>query len=119
GHMITSSCPVDEREDERSTSPRGGLDEGRRRVRSSIGVHRPAGVAGGVDSRDHRPSMAGEGAPIRIEGLAHRYGSVHAVRRIDLEIERGELVGLLGPNGAGKTTTLSMLATLLAPSRGD
>src|SRR5262245_47198002 len=63
--------------------------------------------------------MVGEGAPIRIEGLAHRYGSVDAVRGIDLEIGRGELFGLLGPNGAGKTTTLSMLATLLAPSRGD
>src|SRR5262245_30957994 len=63
--------------------------------------------------------MVGEGAPIRIEGLAHRYGAVEAVRGIDLEIGRGELFGLLGPNGAGKTTTLSMLATLLAPSRGD
>ena len=63
--------------------------------------------------------MAGEEAPVRIEGLAHRYGPVEAVRGIDLEIGRGELFGLLGPNGAGKTTTLSMLATLLAPSRGD
>src|SRR5262247_3263362 len=63
--------------------------------------------------------MAREGAPIRIQGLAHRYGPVEAVRGIDLEIGRGELFGLLGPNGAGKTTTLSMLATLLVPSSGD
>src|SRR5499426_4183466 len=63
--------------------------------------------------------MAREGAPIRIQGLAHRYGPVEAVRGIDLEIGPGELFGLLGPNGAGKTTTLSMLATLLPPSRGD
>src|SRR5215813_7084261 len=75
-----------------------------------------AGIADGADPRHHRRSMAGA---IRIEGLAHRYGAVEAVRGIDLEIERGELFGLLGPNGAGKTTTLSMLATLLAPSRGD
>src|SRR5262245_30866333 len=58
-------------------------------------------------------------AGIRIEGLAHHYGPVAAVRGIDPGIGAGELFGLLGPNGAGKTTTLSMLATLLPPSRGD
>ena len=36
-----------------------------------------------------------------------------------LECRRGEIFGLLGANGAGKTTTLRMLATILAPSRGD
>jgi ABC-2 type transport system ATP-binding protein len=36
-----------------------------------------------------------------------------------VEIPAGETFGLLGPNGAGKTTTLSMLSTLLKPSRGD
>ena len=51
--------------------------------------------------------------------LARSFGSFEAVRGISLEIPAGETFGLLGPNGAGKTTTLSMLATLLTPTRGD
>lgn len=44
---------------------------------------------------------------------------VEAVRGIDLHIGEGEIFGFLGPNGAGKTTTLRMLATLLAPDKGE
>lgn len=47
-----------------------------------------------------------------------RKHTVEAVRGLDLEIRRGELVAFLGPNGAGKSTTLRMLTTLLAPSSG-
>jgi ABC-2 type transport system ATP-binding protein len=56
---------------------------------------------------------------VQIRDLARSFGSVEAVRGISLEIRAGETFGLLGPNGAGKTTTLSMLSTLLEPSRGD
>jgi len=51
--------------------------------------------------------------------LARSFGSLEAVRGISMEIFAGETFGLLGPNGAGKTTTLSMLSTLLKPTRGD
>lgn len=47
-----------------------------------------------------------------------RRTTVEAVRGLDLEIHRGELVAFLGPNGAGKSTTLRMLTTLLAPTSG-
>ena len=47
-----------------------------------------------------------------------RKHTVEAVRGLDLEIGRGELVAFLGPNGAGKSTTLRMLTTLLAPTSG-
>ncbi len=56
---------------------------------------------------------------VQIVDLARQFGSVEAVRGITLDIRASETFGLLGPNGAGKTTTLSMLSTLLPPSRGD
>ena len=48
----------------------------------------------------------------------HHKTTVEAVRGLDLEIGRGELVALLGPNGAGKSTTLRMLTTLIEPTAG-
>jgi ABC-2 type transport system ATP-binding protein len=60
---------------------------------------------------------------IHARGLARtfttRTGPVDAVRGVDLDVERGEIVGFLGPNGAGKTTTLRMLTTLLRPTAGQ
>lgn len=47
-----------------------------------------------------------------------RKSVIEAVRGIDIDVTRGEIVGFLGPNGAGKTTTLKMLCTLLAPTGG-
>ena len=44
--------------------------------------------------------------------------TVEAVRGLDLEVGKGELVAVLGPNGAGKSTTLRMLTTLLQPTSG-
>lgn len=61
---------------------------------------------------------AGLGGAIR-SVLRRRYETRLAVDRIDLRIDRGEVVGLLGPNGAGKTTTLKMLSGLLYPSGGE
>jgi ABC-2 type transport system ATP-binding protein len=46
---------------------------------------------------------------VEVRGLQKSYGSVHAVRGIDLHVEPGEVFALLGPNGAGKTTTVEIL----------
>ena len=46
---------------------------------------------------------------IEVKGLTKSYGDVHAVRGVDLSIEKGEIFSILGPNGAGKTTTVEIL----------
>ena len=55
---------------------------------------------------------------IELSNLQKRYGSVEAVRGVDLVVEPGEFVGLIGPNGAGKTTTIKMLTGQLLPTQG-
>ncbi|NEO63258.1 MAG: ATP-binding cassette domain-containing protein, partial [Moorea sp. SIO4G2] len=52
------------------------------------------------------------------QNLQKRYGDVHAVKDISLQVEPGQIFGLLGPNGAGKTTTIRCLCTLTAPDAG-
>jgi ABC-2 type transport system ATP-binding protein len=59
-----------------------------------------------------QPVEPGADAAIRVRGLHRRYGSVEAVRGIDLEVGPGEIFAFLGPNGAGKTTTVEILAGL-------
>ena len=57
-------------------------------------------------------------APISFAGVGRRFGGAWALTDIDLDLSRG-VIGLLGPNGAGKTTLLRLLATALAPTRGE
>src|SRR5213078_2648211 len=62
--------------------------------------------------------MAG---PIVAEGLVKSFGTVEALRGIDLDVAPGTVFGLLGPNGAGKTTAIRILTALLLPDgvRGE
>ncbi len=55
---------------------------------------------------------------IELRGLTKSYGTVKAVRGIDVSIARGETVALLGPNGAGKSTTIDILLGLQQPDAG-
>jgi branched-chain amino acid transport system ATP-binding protein len=57
-------------------------------------------------------------ALLEISGLSVSYGTVRAVRALDLRVERGEIVVLLGANGAGKTSTLQAIDGLLKPAAG-
>ncbi|MDB4957345.1 MAG: export transporter ATP-binding protein [Myxococcales bacterium] len=56
---------------------------------------------------------------LELRKLGKDYGERVAVKSVDLEVERGEILGLLGPNGAGKTTTISMACGVVTPSRGS
>jgi len=55
---------------------------------------------------------------LAVHGLAKRYGSVEALKGVDLVVDEGELVGLLGPNGAGKSTLVKIAVGLVRPSSG-
>ncbi|MCG7364094.1 ABC transporter ATP-binding protein [Roseomonas sp. ACRSG] len=58
-------------------------------------------------------------ALVRFEGVRKAYAAgSYAVKQLDLEVMRGELLTLLGPSGSGKTTTLMMLAGFEQPSEG-
>jgi ABC-2 type transport system ATP-binding protein len=56
---------------------------------------------------------------IHVENLTKYYKKLCAVDRINLDVQKGEILGLLGPNGAGKTTTLRMLTGFLRPTAGS
>jgi ABC-2 type transport system ATP-binding protein len=73
-----------------------------------------------ADSLDHY-ALAAPGAepPVSVRGLRCSYGSLEAVKGIDLEIRRGQIFALLGPNGAGKTTTIEILEGFRERSGGD
>ncbi len=55
---------------------------------------------------------------LKLEGLASAYGKIDAVKGIDLEVQRGQIVTLLGANGAGKTTTLKTISGLVRAKAG-
>ncbi len=54
-----------------------------------------------------------------LRSIQASYGPITALKGIDLEIQKGEIVCLLGSNGAGKTTTLMTISGILRPNSGD
>ena len=56
---------------------------------------------------------------LRTNNLTKHYGKRIAVKNLNLEVRRGEIMGFLGPNGAGKTTTIRMALGLIAPTTGS
>ena len=56
---------------------------------------------------------------LAVRGLEKRYGSVQALKGVDLDVGEGELFGLLGPNGAGKSTLVKIAVGLVRQTKGD
>ena len=56
---------------------------------------------------------------IQVQSLQKCFREFVTVKKVDFEVQQGEIFSLLGPNGAGKSTTISMLSCLLKPSGGD
>jgi len=55
---------------------------------------------------------------LRVEALSRRFGGVHAVQNLDIEVQPGELRGIIGPNGAGKSTLFHVIAGHLRANSG-
>jgi ABC-2 type transport system ATP-binding protein len=55
---------------------------------------------------------------LELAGVRKSYGSFLALEGLDLQLDRGQILGFLGPNGAGKTTTLRIITGLLRPTAG-
>ncbi len=66
-----------------------------------------------------KATSAYSGPALRIRGLHKKYGNLHAVDNVDLEVPEGEIFALLGPNGAGKSTLIHCITGLAVPTSGS
>lgn len=56
---------------------------------------------------------------LSIKNLNKRYGKIHAVKDVSLEIHKGNVYGILGPNGSGKSTTLGIVLNVVNKTSGE
>jgi ABC-2 type transport system ATP-binding protein len=88
-------------------------------------VARPDDAAVVAERRGPSPEVgvgaptSGEPAVITVRGLRMSYGHYEAVRGIDLDVARGQILAFLGPNGAGKTTTVEILEGFRKRTSGE
>ena len=62
--------------------------------------------------------VASDRAMVRLEGVHKRFGDLHVLRGVDLEVGRGEVVCVIGPSGSGKSTLLRCINLLAPPDEG-
>lgn len=56
---------------------------------------------------------------LQVRGLRKRFGGLHAVDGLDMDLHQGEILGLIGPNGAGKTVTFNLISGVYPPDEGE
>ena len=71
------------------------------------------------DERGRGTAGSGQPSAITLRGVRKNFGSVQAVRGIDLDVASGEIVAFLGPNGAGKTSTIDIILGLSQANAGS
>src|SRR5258708_1612438 len=83
---------------------------------SSSGRSSEAIVSLPVENRAANPD---DDIAIEIRGLKKTYGTLEAVKGIDISVKRGEIFGLIGPDGAGKTSTFQILGGVMQATAGE
>ena len=56
---------------------------------------------------------------VQLKGISKNYGTLEAIKEIDLDIFEGEFFSIIGPSGCGKTTLLRVLAGFEIPDSGS
>ncbi|HEV7956728.1 MAG TPA: ATP-binding cassette domain-containing protein, partial [Marisediminicola sp.] len=88
----------------------------------------PGGDGSTAGSDTWRLAPASEGEPgargrafgaLRVEGVAKAFGTLTVLRKIDLTVEPGQIVGIIGPNGAGKSTLVACISDARVPDTGE
>lgn len=67
----------------------------------------------------HSDPASSEAPLLEARGIAKRFGAVTALHSVDMQLNRGEVLGVVGDNGAGKSTFMKILSGLLLPSEGE
>jgi branched-chain amino acid transport system permease protein len=94
-------------------NPTGVAGDFYRRTHKKVQVHAPdvdAASRERITPRTERPDLSGKADVLSVSGLSVRFGGVHALSDVTLNVKDGELVGLIGPNGAGKTTLIDAIS---------
>jgi NitT/TauT family transport system ATP-binding protein len=77
-----------------------------------------SGTAASLERAGGDPAGPGEAA-VSIAGLAHSFGSLAVIERLDLEVAAHEVIGIVGPSGCGKSTLLELVSGLREPTAGS
>ena len=94
-------------------NPTGVAGDFYRRLHKKPQFHAPdvaAATRERITPRHRRPDLSGKPDVLAVDGLSVRFGGVHALSDVRLNVKEGELVGLIGPNGAGKTTLIDAIS---------
>jgi ABC-2 type transport system ATP-binding protein len=68
---------------------------------------------------DRVPLGVSAGPAIELRDVSRRFNGTVALRKVNLDVPRGSILGLIGPSGSGKTTAVRLLTGILAPTAGD